>query len=253
MTIKSKGLSSTLFTAMAIIAVLGVTIALPLKADVLELKDGTVLDGRYMGGSQSTMRFQVGEELKVIPIGEILALTVTGRTKSEPAAAMEPTPQAKASALPVGTRLLIKMAESIDTRKNKAGSRFSAVVEGKLMVDGQEIVPAGSKVYGKVVTAKRGGIGARAPVLELKLTEISIDGELRPISTELLSGSGEGGGAGKKVLKGAAIGGLANGSDGADDGARVGLAVAILGGGKHVGISSGTLLEFHLSAPLKLQ
>jgi len=234
------------------VAVFAAFIMMPARSDVLELKDGTVLNGLYMGGSQSSMRFRVEDEIQVIPIGKILALTVTGRSAASTGSTMVPPPPAKATGLPVGTRLLVKLMESIDTRKNKAGSRFTASLEGKLMVDGQEMVAAGSKVYGQVVTAKRGGIGKKQPVLELKLTEISINGELRPIKTNLLSGTGESGGAGGKVLKGAAIGGLASGSSGAKDGAKIGLGVAILGGGKHAGISSGTLLEFHLAEALNL-
>jgi len=233
------------------VAVIATFVTMPVRSDVLELKDGTVLNGLYMGGSQSSMRFRVKDEIQVIPIEKILALTVTGRSTASTGSTMVPPP-AKATGLPVGTRLLVKLMESIDTRKNKAGSRFTASLEGKLMVDGQEMVAAGSKVYGQIVTAKRGGIGKKKPVLELKLIEISINGELRPIKTNLLSGTGEGGGAGGKVLKGAAIGGLASGSSGAEDGAKIGLAVAILGGGKHAGISSGTLLEFHLAESLKL-
>jgi hypothetical protein len=224
--------------------------AMPAYSDVLELKDGTVLDGMYMGGSQSSMRFRVKDEIQVIPIEKILALTVTGRSAANTTPAVGSTSPAKAVGLPAGTRLLVKIMESIDTRSNKAGSRFTGTLEGKLMAGGVEIVPAGAKVYGQVVTAKRGGIGARKPVLELKLIEISINGELRPITTDLLSGTGEGGGAGGKVLKGAAIGGLASGSSGAEDGAKIGLGIAILSGGKHAGIKSGTLLEFHLAAPL---
>ncbi len=234
------------------VAVIATFVTMPVRSDVLELKDGTVLNGLYMGGSQSSMRFRVKDEIQVIPIEKILALTVTGRSTASTGSTMVPPPPAKATGLPVGTRLLVKLMESIDTRKNKAGSRFTASLEGKLMVDGQEMVAAGSKVYGQIVTAKRGGIGKKKPVLELKLIEISISGELRPIKTNLLSGTGEGGGAGGKVLKGAAIGGLASGSSGAEDGAKIGLAVAILGGGKHAGISSGTLLEFHLAEALKL-
>ena len=229
-----------------------VVLVMPVRSDVLELKDGTVLNGLYMGGSQSSMRFQVKDDIQVIPIGNILALTVTGRSAASTGSTMVPPPPLKATGLPVGTRLLVKMMQSIDTRKNKAGSRFTASLEGKLMVDGQEMVAAGSKVYGQVVTAKRGGIGKKKPVLELKLIEISLNGELRPIKTSLLSGTGGGGGAGGKVLKGAAIGGLASGSSGAEDGAKIGLGIAILGGGKHAGISSGTLLEFHLAEALKL-
>jgi hypothetical protein len=235
---------------VAAAAMLTIIVAMPVHSDVLELKDGTVLDGMYMGGSQSSMRFRVKDDIQVVPIEKILALTVTGRSAVNTTPAVASTSQAKAVALPVGTRLLVKIMESIDTRNNKAGSRFTATLEGKLMAGGQEIVPAGAKVYGQVVTAKRGGIVARKPVLELKLIEISINGELRPIVTDLLSGTGEGGGAGGKVLKGAAIGGLASGSSGAEDGAKIGLGIAILSGGKHAGIKSGTLLEFHLAAPL---
>jgi hypothetical protein len=251
---KKRNLTAPGWLLLAAVAtVLTIAVALPVHSDVLELKDGTVLKGAYMGGSQSNMRFRVNEDIQVIPIGDILALTVTGRSKATETQAAKSTSPAKAVGLPVGTRLLVKMMESIDTRNNKTGSRFSASLEGKLMAGGQEIVPAGAKVYGQVVTAKRGGIGARPPVLELKLTEISINGELRPIATDLLSGTGEGGGAGGKVLKGAAIGGLASGSSGAEDGAKIGLGMAILGGGKHAGIKSGTLLEFHLVTPLNLQ
>ena len=238
---------------VVVAAMLAIIVAMPVRSDVLELKDGTVLDGMYMGGSQSSMRFRVKDDIQVVPIEKILALTVTGRSAANTTPAVASTSQAKAAALPVGTRLLVKIMESIDTRNNKAGSRFTGTLEGKLMAGGAEIVPAGAKVYGQVVTAKRGGIGARKPVLELKLIEISINGEFRPIATDLLSGTGEGGGAGGKVLKGAAIGGLASGSSGAEDGAKLGLAVSILGGGKHAGIKSGALLEFHLVAPLNLQ
>jgi len=236
---------------VATIAVFTISVAMPVHSDVLELKDGTVLDGMYVGGSQSSIRFRVKDDIQVIPIEKILALTVTGRSAANAATpTVASTSPAKATGLPAGTRLLVKIMGSIDTRNNKAGSRFTGTIEGKLMAGGQEIVPAGAKVYGQVVTAKRGGIGARKPVLELKLTEISINGELRRIVTDLLSGTGEGGGAGGKVLKGAAIGGLASGSSGAEDGAKLGLAVSILGGGKHAGIKSGTLLEFHLAEPL---
>jgi len=181
------------------VAVFTTTVVLPVRSDVLELKDGTVLNGLYMGGSQSSIRFRVKDDIQVIPIEKILALTVTGRSTASAGSTLAPPPPAKATELPVGTRLQVKLMESIDTRKNKAGSRFTASLEGKLMVDGQGMVAAASK-----------------------------------------------------VLKGAAIGGLANGSSGAKDGAKIRLGVAILGGGKQAGISSGTLLEFHLAEALKL-
>lgn len=231
-------------------AVSATIVVMPLSADVLELKDGSTLEGMYVGGSQSSMRFRVDNNIQVIPIGKILALTITGRSAANATPLVESASPTKTAGLPVGTRLLVTTMEPIDTRNNEAGSRFSARLEGKLMLAGKEFVPAGARVYGQVVTAARGGIGTRRPQLALRLTDISINGALRPIETNLLSGTGEGGGAGGKVLKGAAIGGLASGSSGAEDGAKIGLAFAILGGGKHAEIKSGTLLEFQLTAPL---
>ena len=238
--------------AAAALALCALAVTAAVRSDVPELKDGTVLEGMYKGGSQTSMRFQVGGDLQVVPIDKILALTITGRSVDGAAAAMTSSTQVAAAGLPAGTRLLVKTTQGIDTRSNKAGSRFTARLEGTLIAGGKELVPAGAKVYGRVVTAKRGGIGSRKPVLELELTEISIDGVLHPIATSVMSGTGESGGAGGKVLKGAAIGGLYDGSSGAKDGAKVGLGIAILGGGKHAGVASGTLLELFLTDSLNL-
>ena len=70
------------------VAVFTATVAMPVRSDVLELKDGTVLNGLYMGGRQSSMRFRVKDDIQVIPIGKILALTVTGRTETSAGSAV---------------------------------------------------------------------------------------------------------------------------------------------------------------------
>ena len=79
-----------------------------------------------------------------------------------------------------------------------------------------------------------------------------IDGQLRTIKSSTLTGEGESGGLGRKILKGAAVGALADGSSGADTGARVGAGIGILGGGKHAGLKSGSLIEFTLAEALSL-
>jgi hypothetical protein len=57
----------------------------------------------------------------------------------------------------------------------------------------------------------------------------------------------------RKVVRGAAIGGLAEGSSGAKTGARVGLGTAILSGGNQVAYPPGTLIDFQLTAALAAQ
>jgi hypothetical protein len=44
-------------------------------ADVLELKDGSVLNGRFLGSTAQHMRFQMGTVEMEFPVGDVLALT----------------------------------------------------------------------------------------------------------------------------------------------------------------------------------
>src|SRR5437660_11146082 len=56
-------------------------------ADTLELKDGRVLQGRYVGGTQAILRFEVNGDVQTFPTHDIVALTFTrgsGRRSAEP-------------------------------------------------------------------------------------------------------------------------------------------------------------------------
>ena len=48
------------------------------SADVLELKNGQVLTGKYVGGTAGTIRFETGGGTQVIETGQALALTFSG-------------------------------------------------------------------------------------------------------------------------------------------------------------------------------
>ena len=233
------------------------------QADILELKDGNILKGQYMGGTQTTVRFQVNGDMKVVPKEDIVALTFTGEATSAPTSSAQPPAAAAAPAaaatksaskgaksVPAGTAKMVRTAEEIGTHNKSAGQKFTATLEGKLMAGDMEIAPSGATVYGRVIKSEKGGIGARKPVLELTLTDIMINGQLKPIKTNNITGEGSTGGAGKKIVKGAAIGALADGSKGAETGAKVGAGIAILAGGKHAGLQTGTLLEFTLTENL---
>jgi len=226
------------------------------QADVLELKNGSVLNGQYKGGSQSNVRFSVNGQMKVISAKDIVALTFTGMAEANkmapaPEKAAQPATSSSA-AVPMGTLLLVRTAEEIGTHNKKVGQTFTAKLESKLMAGSQVFAPAGTIVRGKVLKSERGGIGAKKAILELTLTGIMINGEIKPIATSVLTGEGSGGGLGRKILKGAAAGAILDGSDGADSGARAGAAIGVIGGGRHAGMSGGTLIEFTLVSPLTL-
>jgi hypothetical protein len=161
--------------------------------------------------------------------------------------------------VPAGTRILIRMIDSIDSTKQKAGDRFTASLETNLVVDNIVVAPRGTTVYGRLVSAESAGRMKGSSELTLELTDIVLRGTAYPLltSTYEVKGKGEGGNTAKKVVGGAGlgalIGGIAGGGKGAGIGALVGLgagtAVAASKKGQQLTIPSETLLEFRLQQP----
>jgi hypothetical protein len=60
-------------------------------ADTLELKDGRVLQGRFLGGTQAVLRFEWGGTVKTFSVNEIVALTFTNNYHDSPPP--QPPPQ----------------------------------------------------------------------------------------------------------------------------------------------------------------
>jgi hypothetical protein len=164
--------------------------------------------------------------------------------------------------VPAGTRILIRMIDSIDSTKQKAGFRFSASLETNLQAEDMVVAPRGTIVYGKLVAASSAGSMKGSSELSLELTDIMINNSTYPLltSTYDIKGKGEGSNTAKKVIGGAGlgalIGGIAGGGKGAGIGALIGgaggTAVAASKKGQQLSIPSETLLEFRLEQPVAL-
>ena len=63
-------------------------------ADTLELKDGRVLHGRYLGGTQAVLRFEIKGEVQTFNVADAVGLTFTGNssTTGAPATTAAPPP-----------------------------------------------------------------------------------------------------------------------------------------------------------------
>jgi hypothetical protein len=195
-------------------------------------------------------------------------VSMQGNSFAEISPSAFPTARSAASAaaqstkkiyIPAGTRILIRMIDSIDSTKQKAGDRFTASLETNLVVDNIVVAPRGTTVYGRLVSAESAGRMKGSSELSLELTDIVIRGTAYPLltSTYDVKGKGEGGNTAKKVIGGAGlgalIGGIAGGGKGAGIGALVGggagTAVAASKKGQQLSIPSETLLEFRLQQP----
>src|SRR5580765_794123 len=164
--------------------------------------------------------------------------------------------------VPAGTRILIRMVDSIDSTKQKTGDRFTASLETNLQAEDTVVAPRGSKLYGRLAQASSAGRMSGSSELTLELTDIVINGTAYPLltSTYEVKGKGEGGSTAKKVVGGAGlgalIGGIAGGGKGAGigaaAGAATGTAVAASKKGQQLQIPSESLLEFRIEQPVAL-
>jgi len=78
--------------------VLGLLFAGAAAADTLELRDGRVLHGRYLGGTQAVLRFEIRGEVQTFNVSEAVALTFTGTGSASSMGAPAPAPQPRPSA-----------------------------------------------------------------------------------------------------------------------------------------------------------
>jgi hypothetical protein len=164
--------------------------------------------------------------------------------------------------VPAGTRILIRMVNSVDSSKQQVGYRFTANLETNLQVDEVVVAPRGSTVYGRLANAKSAGNMSGGAELTLELTDIVIKGTAYPLLTSSyqVASQGQGSKTAKRVVGGtglgALIGGLSGGGKGAAIGAGAGAAagtiVSAASKGKQVSVPSESLLEFRLEQPVSL-
>jgi hypothetical protein len=250
-----------------ILAVATLAASSHVRADVLELKNGTILNGKYVGGSAGTVRFEALGSMQVLATSDIIALTftITGSAVAAPAtttpapaqaapAAAAPAPGPQSVTLPAGTLMLVRMKDSISS-KNSAGTPFTTKIEYDLVVNGTKVVPAGTVIYGKVLSSTQARRARGQSTLDLRLTQIAVGGTPVTIATSSFKKAGERAikDAARGAAAGAAIGAIVDGGDGAGKGAAIGATVGAVKKGETITITPGTLIEFNLTHPCTIR
>jgi hypothetical protein len=300
-----RNVSKFVLTGGLIAALAGIS-----AADTLQMKDGRVFQGRYLGGTQVVLRFEVDGNVQTFSTNDVLVLTFTGgspaKTQAAPPAnapsdnpppppsdadigtqpnantnaqadqpqpapattannavpATQPPQDSSSVTLPAGQSILVRMIDGVDSKKNRVGDVFHASLETDLNVNGEQVAPKGTDVYGKLVTAEKSGTFSGHSELQLELTSIVIHGQTYSLvsSDYNVQGKGRGGDTAKKVgggaVVGAIIGAIAGGGKGAAIGAAAGggagAGVQVLTKGDQVRVPSETLLEFRLQQPVTI-
>jgi hypothetical protein len=224
----------------------------PLFADTIELADGSLLEGDFIGSSNGIIMFNSGGDIQAFPESEVIGIflsegvaTAEANTTARPASGIT---------VPAGTRLVIRMSDTVDSNQHGAGHRFRAQLEGAIVVDGITVLPRGAIIQGRVASAQQAGRAVGSSNMSIEFTDVMLDDVLHPITTGDINTqtASEGGRTIRRTARAAAIGGLIDGSSGARTGARVGAGAAILTRGASINIPRGTIVETALRAALVL-
>jgi len=228
------------------------TAAIAASADVLELKNGTVLNGKFAGGNANAINFETSAGMQVINPAQAVALTFTARTPAAaPAAAgAAAPPTAHSITLPAGTALLVRLLDPVSSQ-NQSGTKFSTRLEYDLVVGNAVAVKAGTTIYGQVASSTQARRAVGKSTLDLRLTQISAGGAPVTLMTSGYQQAGEESirKAARGAAAGAAIGAIAGD---AGKGAAIGATAGALKKGETVTVTPGTLLEFTLTSPVTI-
>ena len=193
--------------------------------------------------------------------GRISAADVQKAAAAVPASAGN-TKMVPEVTIPARTRLHVRLDQTLDSRRSRAGESFTATLVEPIVVGAQTVVPKGTRFRGHVTASGASGRLKGRAVLAVRLDSFDLRGKTYKVETwtrrrvsaghkkrnELLIGGG--------TALGAALGAVAGGGKGALIGAGAGAAAGTAGaaatGEKNVGFPAETPLTFSLRTPVRI-
>jgi hypothetical protein len=184
---------------------------------------------------------------------------VSARVVDEPSQPRETRAEAGHPAeavIPASTRIRVRLGDSLDSKINRAGERFSAYLDEPIVSGSRVVIPKGTLFRGHVVQARSSGRLRGQAYLGVTLDSFRLRGMTYAIATgaDARTGSSHkqrnavaiGGGSGMGAAIGAVAGGGAGALIGAGAGAAAGTTGSFITGRKNVRLPVETPLVFSL-------
>lgn len=180
-----------------------------------------------------------------------------------PAQAAPRAPAFRDITVPAGTALALSLKTTVSSESSTVNMPVRATLASAVVVDGVEVIPAGTELGGVVSNVAASGRVKGLAEVALEFTSVDVGGSTHDLRTEPVVRRAEAtkGSDAKKVGigagAGAALGALLGGGKGAAKGAAVGTAagagVVLATKGKEARLELGSELRTALTAPLTLR
>jgi hypothetical protein len=152
--------------------------------------------------------------------------------------------------LPAGSSVMVRTSDAISTESATVGTPFTGTLESPIRdSNGDEIVKAGARAFGRVVQSEGGG-HVKKPRLAISAMSIESGGKTIPIQTSPAGAEGSYGGGIAKIGAGTLIGAVVGAPLA---GAAAGTGVVLLSGKNQIVIPAQTLVEFKTSEATTLR
>jgi hypothetical protein len=240
-------------TLISVIALLSTSA----MADTLVLMDEQKLKGKVISIDNNSALFELGGQHLKIEREKIKSIIFEHKpAKVTPVVAKTPTVTKSTAGvvIPASTPMMVRMTSAINSSKHPVGYKFTARLEADIVINNETVVPRRTVIYGVISESKKSNRLLGKSNMSIKFTDMMVNNKLIPIRTSDIKGVSESTTKDTvaRTARFAAIGGLANGSEGAGNMAKAGLGVSLLTSGSSVNIPSGTLLEFSLTSQVIL-
>jgi hypothetical protein len=263
-----------------------------LSADTIILRNGSRVEGSFVGGDSRSIRFAVGTQINTYYLNDIDSLRFDGPQQGSAGNYQPPPPSgngdyaqngppqsrppetyaAPASAppgngpmgveVPAGTQLVVRLIDPVNSEHDNLGRTYRASLDQPVIVNGQTAIPRGADVVATLVDSKQSGKIEGRTVLTLDLKTLTVNGRTYDIvTTGVPEASGSRGARSAKVIGGAtalgaiigaAAGGGKGAAIGAGSGAAVGTAAEVATSGQKVKVPAETRITFTLQNPIDL-
>ena len=239
-------------------------------ADTLELKNGSLIKGKFLEATNAEISFQVGSTIQKYTLADVVSIKFelasiasAPSLQAQRSFPVDPKTEARVEmTVPAGTRISVRMIDAIDSTRNLVGDRFQASLAEPLTLGGNIVVDNNSLVFGRLTQSKESGTFTGRSQLSLELNGIVVNGKTVPVVTGdyEVTGKSRGASTAKRTVGGAAlgaiIGAVADGGQGAAIGAGVGAGAGasseIITKGDQVKVPSETLIDFTLQQDVSI-